>query len=173
MITSVIEASSTLEPSTPPIEVIDFPFVGLAIWQLAKAIESQKRLANEVFVMLDRQTQDDSFSCRLVSRRQAHLFSVRSDFRGAQRCLDAILAESTNMQRLRNEAAMCGGILRDDRVPTTHVANKQSTDSFLNKPMTEKTWETCCKPCGGAQTHAIIPVFCIAELPIKVCQITL
>ena len=49
VITNVIEASSTLEPLTPPIEVIDFPFVGLAIWQLARAIESQKKLTNEVF----------------------------------------------------------------------------------------------------------------------------
>ena len=173
VVTNVTDVSSSVEPSTPPIEVIDFPFIGLAGQQLQEAIASRKRLTDEGFIMLDDQTQDDGCSCRLVSCKQAYFFSVRSDFQGAQQSLDAILAESTNMQRLRNEAAMCGGILRNDRLPTRHVATKYSTVTFLNKPTTQKTWETCCKPCCGLQNTPVIPVFCIEELPLKVCSTTL
>lgn len=173
VVANIPEASSIPEVSTPPVEVTEFPFVGFGEWRLREAITSQKGLTDEAFIILDEQTLDDGRTCRLVSRKQAHYFSVRSDFRGAQRSLDAILNESTNMQRLRNEAAMSGGILRSDRLPTMHMADTQTAVTFLNRPTTEKTWETCCKPRCGHQTNPLIPVFCTAELPLKVYLTTL
>jgi len=168
VVANIPEASSIPEVSTPPVEVAEFPFVGFAERQLREAITSQKGLTDEVFIILDEQTHDDGCTCRLVSRKQAHYFSVRSDFKGAQRSLDAILNESTNMQRLRNEAAMSGGILRSDRVPTMHMADMLTAVAFLNRPTTEKTWEACCKSRCGFQDNALIPVFCTTELPLQV-----
>ena len=172
VVTNVTDASFRAELSKPPVEVIESPFIGFAERQLREAILSQKGLTDAAFIMLDEQTRKDSCTCRLVSRKQAHFFSVRSDFRGAQRSLDAVLDESTNIQRLRNEAAMSGGVLRNDRARITHVANGQNAVSFLNKPTTSKTWETCCKPGCGHQNKALIPVFCTAELPLKVSSTT-
>ena len=166
------EGFSTPKVSTPPVEITKFPFTGYVEWQLRETIASQKGFTDEAFIMLDEQTLHDGHTCRLVHRKQARYFCVRSDFRGAQRCLDAILNESTNMQRLRNEAAANGGILGSDQAPTKHMAEMRSAVSFLNKPATEKTWETCCKPVRGNQRDARIPVFCTTELPLKVSLAT-
>jgi hypothetical protein len=164
------DADSSFEPSRPSMKVFDSPFLGFAEHQLRDVIASHKKLTDEVFVMLDEQTRKDGSSCRLVSRKQAHYFAVRSDFRGAQRRLDAILNESSNIQRLRNEAAMAGGILRDSdsAQQIKHMSDDRAIPHFLNKPATDKTWETCCKPVCGNQQDPIIPVFCTAELPLKV-----
>ena len=168
VVNHLVDDSFTPQPSTTPVEIIDFPFIGYAERQLREVISPQTRLTDAAFVILDAQTRKDGCTCRLVSRKEAHFFSVRSEFRGAQRSLDAILYNSTNIQRLCNEAAACGGVLRDDRIQSNHVANSQIVVSFLNKPTTTKTWETCCKPSFGHQLHALIPAFCIAELPLKV-----
>ena len=48
------------------------------------------------------------------------------------------------------------------------MVNNQNVVSLLNKLTTIKTWETCCKPIFGRQLHSLIPVFCIAELPLKI-----
>lgn len=168
IVNHVIDDSSAPLPSTPPIEITSFPFIGYAEHKLREALHSQPRLTDAAFLVLDEQTRKDSCTCRLVSRTEAHFFSVRSDFRGAQGSLDEILYGSTNIQRLRNEAAACGGALRYDRISTTHVTNRHNVVSILNKPTTIKTWETCCKPYSGHQTHALLPVFCTAEIPLKV-----
>ena len=173
VVSDIPEAFSTPKVSTPPVEITKFPFVGYAEWQLHEIIASQKGFTDEAFIILDEQTLHDGHTCRLTHRKQARYFSVRSDFRGAQRRLDAILNESTNMQRLRNEAAMNGGVLGNDQAPTKHMAEMQTAVSLLNKPTTEKTWETCCKPHCGFQNYALIPVFCTTELPLKVSLATL
>ena len=152
----------------PPCKTYN-PFGDCAEWHLRDAIGPRKRLLNTAFIILDEQTGEDKWTCQLVSRKEAHYFSVRSDFWAAQRCVDAIVNESTNIQRLRNEAAMCGGILQNDRVPTVHVMNRPSDVSFFNKPITCKTWNTCCGAGSGWQDKIILPVFVISELPLKVC----
>ena len=163
-----IDSSSVFQPSTAPIEVLSFPFVDYTDRQLGQIANSEKRLTDAAFVILDDQTRKDGCTCRLVGRKEVNFFCVRSEFKGAQRSLDSLLYGSTNIQRLRNEAAMSGGYLKHDRNPSTHVANTQKVVSLLNRPATTKTWETCCKPSCGLQNFLVIPVFCIAELPLHV-----
>ena len=162
VVTNANGVSFSSEPSMPPIETTVFPFIGFTEWQLIEAIDSQSKL-RDAFVMLDEQTRNDGRTCRLVTHEQAHVFTVRSEFRDAQRSAVAILNESTNIQRLRNEAAMCGGSLKSDRALITHTMNQKISISFFNNSTTR---EPCCKP---AQHHTMIPVFCTSDLPIEVC----
>lgn len=76
-------------------------------------MSSQSRCIDEVLILLDTETSKIGLTCRLVSRKLAQYSSVRSDFLSAQVALDAVLNGASNMQHLRNEAAMAGGVLRD------------------------------------------------------------
>ena len=136
-----------------------------------KAISSHKIVTDEVFVILDSETTKNGTTCGLASRYQAHFFYVRSDFASAQVALDALLDGSSNIQRLRNEAVIAGGPLRN------YLAAKASEKShndemiyFKNKPQNGLTWGKCCRRRNGDQSPVCIPVFCSAELPLEVTR---
>jgi hypothetical protein len=95
---------------------------------------------------------------------------VRSDFSSAQVALEAILNGASNIQRLRNEAAMAGGVLRDYPTSRGTIKHGQVEDMvrFKNKAPSDLTWERCCKPKCGHQDTITIPVFCTADMPLEV-----
>ena len=91
-------------------------------------MSSQSRFTDEVLILLDTETSRIGLTCRLVSRKLSQYFSVRSDFLSAQVALDAVLNGTTNMQRLRNEAAMTGGVLRDYSASKGTIEHNQVED---------------------------------------------
>ena len=95
---------------------------------MIEAISSQSRCTDEVLILLDTETLKIGLTCRLVSRKLAQYFSVRSDFLSAQVALDAVLNGASNMQRLRNEAAMVGGVLRDYSASKGAIEHNQVED---------------------------------------------
>ena len=92
-------------------------------------MSSQSRFTDEVLILLDTETSRIGLTCRLVSRKIAQYFSVRSDFLSAQVALDAVINRATNMQRLRNEAAMAGGVLRDYSASKGAIEHNQVEDA--------------------------------------------
>ena len=164
---------SKLQPSTSSVEAFDSPFLGeMADRQYIEIISSHKQFTGRVFVVLDDSTLKSSPTCRLVDYEDA--YAVRSDFHSVQAALNAILDGSTNMQRLRNEAAMSGGhVLRkysaNSATPVQHDGNFLK---FENRPPNPPSWEKCCKKRVGAQSPICIPVFCTIEVPLEVILTT-
>lgn len=95
---------------------------------MIEAMSSQSRFTDEILILLDTETSRIGLTCRLVSRKLAQYFSVRSDFLSAQVALDAVLNGATNMQSLRNEAAMASGVLRDYSASKGAIEHNQVED---------------------------------------------
>lgn len=93
---------------------------------------------------------------------------MRSSFASAQVALDALLDGATSIKRLQNEAAIAGGALQGDLAPGNDQKGDEKAVEFENRPQTDKTWETCCKPRCGDQNPVCIPVFMTAELSPEV-----
>ena len=65
---------------------------------MIEAMSSQSRFTDEVLI-LGTETSKIGLTCRLVSRKLAQYFSVRSDLLSAQVALDEVLNGASNMQR--------------------------------------------------------------------------
>ena len=122
------------------------------------------QLEGNACVILDDDTAKDGLSCQIIAKNRGvgYRYDVRSDFFSAQVALEAILEGSTNVQRLRNKAAMTGGILRNFNRDNTAFVNVDAV-AFRNRPETAPHWTKCLR-----RQPMCIPVFCTAEIPLEV-----
>ena len=122
-------------------------------------------------VFLDADSAEDKITCQLILTDEVigPRSNVRSDFYSAQIALEAILDGSTNVQRLRNKAAVCGGVLQNYTLEDSTLPQDQiSIVKFQNRPPTSISWEQCCQSKMGTQDPMCVPVFCTSDIPLEV-----
>ncbi|KAF2231139.1 hypothetical protein EV356DRAFT_579502 [Viridothelium virens] len=130
------------------------------------AIKSYSNITDEVFVILDGQTEKGRATCRLVWRYHAHFASARSQFGPSLVALAALLDGKTTMQQLQNDAAAAGGALTEF-TPVFQRGPPKSSE-LLSLQQRSQEWSRYSTLRNTADEHVILPVFCIAEIPLEV-----
>lgn len=176
------DMSELLTSDDKPINSFETPFnlkvpeILQAVSEFMDAAKTKKGISKNTFVVLDSTTAKDKTTCQVAidSRHEEELYWDYVPFRCELSSLIPALEAlehgdgTATARKLRNEAAMVGGVWKQQQVDA--VRNKQSRLAAADFPKSE-AWDEYCGAESSESALPYVPVFRTADISLEVYKL--